>query len=101
MITRILVTHVTKILFYTKQSNTIMGQRENKPDSKDFLDVKGTIVELLPSAQFKVELESGQDIQAYLSGRMRMHKIRLLPGDKVQIEMSPYDLTRGRITYRY
>lgn len=75
---------------------------ENSPQTnkKGFIEVIGTIEELLPSATFKVKLENGQDILAYLSGKMRMFKIRLLPGDKVRVEMTPYDLTKGRITYR-
>lgn len=68
---------------------------------EDTIELNGTIVETLPNAQFKVELESGQVIMAYISGKMRMHFIKILPGDKVLIELSPYDLTKGRITYRY
>ncbi|MBU4331528.1 translation initiation factor IF-1 [Patescibacteria group bacterium] len=69
--------------------------------NKEFIETEGTVTELLPSASFKVELEDGREILAYLSGRMRIHRIRLLPGDKVKVEMSPYDLDRGRITYRF
>jgi len=69
--------------------------------NKEFLEVNGIVEELLPSTKFKVRLENGQIILAYLSGRMRLNKIRILPGDKVKIEMSPYDLTKGRIVYRY
>lgn len=65
------------------------------------IEVQGTIVEILPNATFRVELESGQVILAYISGKMRMHFIKILPGDKVTVELSPYDLTRGRITYRF
>ncbi len=61
----------------------------------------GEILEALPNAQFKVELENGHEILAHISGKMRMHYIKLLPGDKVAVEMSPYDLSKGRITYRY
>jgi len=60
----------------------------------------GEVVESLPSLKFRVKLESGQEILAYLSGKMRIHRIRILPGDKVRIETSPYDNTRGRIVYR-
>lgn len=77
-----------------------MATQQNH-SSKDFLEFKGVIIELLPSATFKVELENGQEILAHLSGRMRMHHIRLLPGDSVKVEMTPYDLTKGRITYRF
>ncbi len=64
------------------------------------IEVQGTILETLPNAMFRVELENGQIILAYVSGKMRMHFIKILPGDKVTVELSPYDLTRGRITYR-
>jgi translation initiation factor IF-1 len=65
------------------------------------IEVQGTILEPLPNAMFKVELENGQAILAYVSGKMRMHFIKILPGDKVTVELSPYDLTKGRITYRF
>ena len=67
---------------------------------EDSLEVEGTVVESLPNAMFRVELPNGHKILAHISGKMRMHYIRILPGDKVTVEMSPYDLTRGRITYR-
>lgn len=69
--------------------------------SKDFIEIKGKVEELLPSAQFKIRLENGQIITGHLSGKMRMHRIRILPGDEVKIEMSPYDLTKGRVVYRF
>ena len=69
-------------------------------DAKDFIETKGEVLELMPAASFKVLLENGHEILAHLSGRMRMNKIRLLPGDKVKIQISPYDLSKGRITYR-
>jgi translation initiation factor IF-1 len=65
------------------------------------IELQGTIVETLPNAMFRVELENGQIILAYVSGKMRMHFIKILPGDKVTVELSPYDLTKGRITYRF
>jgi len=65
------------------------------------IKVDGTIIETLPNASFKVELESGHQVLAHISGKMRMHFIKILPGDKVTVELSPYDLSRGRITYRY
>ena len=67
---------------------------------EDVLEVEGTILEALPNAQFKVELSNGHQILAHISGKLRMNYIRLLPGDKVTVEMSPYDLTKGRITWR-
>lgn len=69
--------------------------------SKDAIVLEGTILESLPNAMFRVELENGHKVLAHISGKMRMHYIRILPGDKVQVELTPYDLTRGRITYRY
>ncbi|MBR1798794.1 MAG: translation initiation factor IF-1 [Bacteroidales bacterium] len=65
------------------------------------IQLDGTVVESLGNAMFRVELENEHQIIAHISGKMRMHYIKILPGDKVQIEMSPYDLTKGRITYRY
>lgn len=65
------------------------------------IEVEGTVVEPLPNAMFRVELKGGHTVLAHISGKMRMNFIRILPGDKVRLEMSPYDLTRGRITYRY
>jgi translation initiation factor IF-1 len=67
---------------------------------EDAITVEGTVVETLPNAMFRVELENGHRILAHISGKMRMHFIKILPGDRVSVELSPYDLTRGRITYR-
>jgi translation initiation factor IF-1 len=67
---------------------------------EEAIEVEGTVVEPLPNAMFRVELEGGHRILAHISGKMRMHFIKILPGDKVTVELSPYDLTRGRITYR-
>ncbi|KXB56637.1 MULTISPECIES: translation initiation factor IF-1 [Gemellaceae] len=69
--------------------------------AKDVIEVEGLVVENLPNAMFKVELENGHVILAHVSGKIRMNYIRILPGDKVTVEMSPYDLTKGRITYRF
>lgn len=68
---------------------------------EDAIELEGTVVEALPNTMFKVELENGHTILAHISGKMRMHYIKILPGDKVQVELSVYDLDRGRITYRY
>ena len=65
------------------------------------IEVDGEIIETLPNAMFKVILENGHEVLAHVSGKMRMHYIKILPGDKVKLELSPYDLTKGRITYRY
>ena len=67
---------------------------------EEAIDVEGKITEALPNAMFRVELDNGHKILAHVSGKMRMHYIRILPGDTVKVELSPYDLTRGRITYR-
>ena len=67
----------------------------------DVIEIEGPIKETLPNAMFKVELENGHEILAHVSGKIRMHYIRILPGDRVTVEMSPYDLTKGRITYRF
>lgn len=69
-------------------------------DKKDILEVEGEVVELLPNTKFRVKLPNGKLILAHISGKMRMHFIKILPGDTVVVEMSPYDLTKGRITYR-
>ena len=68
---------------------------------EEAIELEGIVIEPLPNAMFKVELENGHKVLAHISGKMRMHYIRILPGDKVIVELSPYDLTRGRITYRY
>jgi translation initiation factor IF-1 len=68
---------------------------------EDAIVLEGTVVEPLPNAMFRVELQNGHKVLAHSSGKMRMHRIRILPGDRVQVEITPYDLTRGRITYRY
>ena len=68
---------------------------------EDSIEVQGTVLETLPNAMFRVEIENGHKILAHISGKMRMHFIKILPGDKVTVELSPYDLTRGRITYRF
>jgi translation initiation factor IF-1 len=67
----------------------------------DVIEVEGTVLEALPNAMFQVELENGHKILAHISGKMRMNFIRILPGDKVMVELTPYDLKRGRITYRF
>ena len=68
---------------------------------QDVIELEGTVLDTLPNAMFKVELENGHEILAHVSGKIRMNYIRILPGDKVTVELSPYDLSRGRITYRY
>ena len=68
--------------------------------SKDVIEVEGTVIEPLPNAMFQVELENGHKVLAHVSGKIRMNFIKILPGDRVTVELSPYDLSRGRITYR-
>ncbi|MEQ8222763.1 MAG: translation initiation factor IF-1 [Candidatus Eremiobacterota bacterium] len=68
---------------------------------EEAIEVEGKVMEALPNAMFKIELENGHQVLAHVSGKIRMHFIRILPGDMVKVELSPYDLTRGRITYRY
>jgi len=70
-------------------------------NTKEVIEMKGTVLETLPNAMFRVELENGHIILAHISGKMRVHYIKILPCDKVTIEMTPYDLTKGRITYRH
>ncbi len=70
-------------------------------NTKEVIEVEGTILEALPNANFKVALENGHEVLAHISGKMRMHYIKILPGDKVTLEMTPYDLSKGRITYRH
>jgi len=76
------------------------GNPENS-SSKEFIEVRGMVDELLPAAHFKIRLENGQYITGHLSGKMRMNRIRLLPGDEVKVELTPYDLSKGRIVYRF
>ncbi len=82
----------------------VMGKKKNNQekniDSKDFIELEGEVIEAMPATTFRVMLDNGQEILAYLSGKMRMYKIKLLPGDRVKVQISPYDLTRGRITFR-
>ena len=83
----------------TKPARGNGGPHHNK--SEDVLEMKGVVLETLPNATFKVELENNHQIMAVISGRLRQNYIRILPGDKVLVEISPYDLTKGRVTYRY
>ncbi len=83
---------------------TVKSSKKKSASTKkknDKIKMEGTVREVLPNAMFRVELESGHVVLAHVSGKMRMHYIKILPGDRVMIELSPYDLTRGRIVYRY
>lgn len=76
-------------------------KRQRKTSKKEKIEAEGTVVEALPNAMFRVRLDSGHEVLAHISGRMRMYYIRILLGDRVLVELSPYDLARGRIVYRY
>ena len=76
-------------------------ERTGKRATKVVIELEGTVLETLPNALFKVELENGHVVLAHISGKMRMHYIRIIPGDRVTLEMTPYDLTKARITYRH
>lgn len=76
-------------------------EKVSASNSKDFIEERGEVLEALPAATFRVQLENGHTILAHLSGKMRLNRIRLMPGDKVKIEITPYDLTKGRIVYRF
>lgn len=80
--------------------NFLQGKEEHSLSKEDVIEVEGVIQEALPNATFKVKLSNGHEILAHVSGKLRMNYIRILPGDKVTIEMSPYDLSKGRITWR-
>jgi len=80
---------------------TIFWRSPLPKPKEDAIVLEGTVIEPLPNAMFRVELENGHKVLAHISGKMRMHYIRILPGDRVQVELTPYDLSRGRITYRY
>jgi translation initiation factor IF-1 len=81
----------------------MVRQRKERPNIKhsDKIEVEGVVIDAMPNAMFKVKLENGHEVLAHISGKIRMNYITILMGDRVQLELSPYDLTRGRITYRY
>jgi translation initiation factor IF-1 len=86
---------------FTRHPPLATDKKDNMAKKEEKIQVEGTVKELLPNTQFTVELDNGHEVLAYLSGRMRKYYIRILLGDRVRVEMSPYDLNRGRITYRY
>ncbi len=77
-----------------------MAKKKESQEKEKGIVLEGTVLEALPNAMFKVQLETGHEVLAHVSGKMRMHFIKILPGDKVKVELSPYDLTRGRIIFR-
>ncbi len=83
------------------QGKDAEDEREDMAKKEGAIEIEGQVVEPLPNAMFRVELANGHKVLAHISGKMRMHYIRILPGDRVVVELSPYDLTRGRIVYRY
>ena len=83
------------------RARTARSLREDLPVKEEKIEVEGEVVEALPSTMFRVQIEGGHEVLAKISGKMRKNYIRILPGDKVKVELSPYDLTRGRITYRH
>jgi translation initiation factor IF-1 len=88
------------IIIWSRPSCNTLEQRRSLA-KEDVIEVEGTVTEALPNTQFRVELTNGHNVLAHISGKMRMNYIRILPGDKVKVELSPYDLDRGRITYRF
>ena len=79
---------------------TLIAENRGKLMAKDVIEIEGTILESMPNAMFRVQLENGHEILAHISGKIRKNFIRILPGDRVKVEMTPYDLTKGRITFR-
>lgn len=87
--------------FDSRKKRPVKKDRVQAKPKEDSIQIEGKVLEALPNAMFRVELENGHNVLAHISGKMRMNFIRILPGDKVTVELSPYDLTRGRITYRF
>ena len=85
----------------SESTSTFSGKAEKSDKKKDIIEVEGTVVENMPNATFRVRLQNGHEILGHVSGRMRMNFIRLLPGDKVTVEMTPYDLSKGRVVFRH
>lgn len=89
------------VLYPYETLSSRLQKCEDMPKKEGVIELEGTIVEALPNAMFRVELSNGHKVLAHISGKMRQHYIRILPEDRVVVELSPYDLTRGRIVYRY
>ena len=96
-----LAAHFEYSVAVTVDGHRVLGLEESMNAKEEAIEVVATVVEPLPNAMFRVELENGHEVLAHISGKMRKHFIRILPGDKVLVELSPYDLKRGRIVYRY
>ena len=98
--------YISAVMARKRTGKRKSGKAKKDPDaskgvSKEFIEFNGVVEECLPAATFRIRLENGQIILGHLSGRMRRFRIRLLPGDEVKVEMTPYDLTKGRVVYRY
>jgi translation initiation factor IF-1 len=87
--------------FTNRKVRALAKNKEKGAQKEEGIQIEGTVIETLPNAMFRVELDNGHRVLAHISGKMRMHYIRILPGDRVLTELSPYDLTRGRVVYRY
>lgn len=88
-------------LYFLFATSRLLKGYKHLAKRDDAIEMEGTVLEALPNAMFRVELDNGHKMLAHISGKMRMHYIRILPGDKVVVDLSPYDLSRGRITYRF
>ena len=92
--------YISLLLYRTSNKEDFIILEERNLSKEDVIEVEGTVIETLPNTNFKVELDNGHQVLAHISGKLRMNYIKILPGDKVKVEVSPYDLTRGRITWR-
>ena len=92
---------MTVVIDMSDAKKSTRSATAGKKPTKEVIELEGTVLETLPNALFRVELENGHVVLAHISGKMRMHYIRIIPGDRVVLEMTPYDLTKGRITYRH
>jgi translation initiation factor IF-1 len=91
----------SRIIRLGAEGTRVAKNKQQGAQKEEGIQVEGKVLETLPNAMFKVELENGHEVLAHISGKMRMHYIRILPGDRVLVELSPYDLSRGRVVYRY
>jgi len=92
--------YISLLLYRTSNKEDFIILEERNLSKEDVIEVEGTVIETLPNTNFKVELDNGHQVLAHISGKLRMNYIKILPGDKVKLELSPYDLTKGRITWR-
>lgn len=92
--------YISLLLYRTSNKEDFIILEERNLSKEDVIEVEGTVIETLPNTNFKVELDNGHQVLAHISGKLRMNYIKILPGDKVKVELSPYDLSKGRITWR-